>query len=334
MKLATLKSATPDGDLVVLSADLARARRVPEIAPTMQSALDRWAEVEDALRWASDALESGHAPDAFAFDPAAAMSPLPRAYLVFDASNYLRHHELMGRIFNKPVIGATFTEPFGYQSGRGVLLGPRDDIVMPKNAEMWGMDFEAEVAVVTDRVPMGTPAEQAARHIKLVMLMNDVSLRNLNLRELEKGFGLFVSKPINAFSPAAVTPDALGAAWDGDKLHLPIVSTYNGTEFGRPDAGNGMLFGFPALIAYCAQTRELGPGSIIGGGTVSNRDPAVGSSCITERRALEIAQYGEPRTEFMAFGDRIRIEAFDAEKRSVFGAIDQKVAPLQPRPAE
>lgn len=329
MKLATLKSKTPDGDLVVISADLARAQRVPEIAPTMQAALDRWAEVEGGLRKVSDALDAGRGAGAFPFDPAAAMSPLPRAYLVFDASNYLRHHELMGRIFNKPVVGSTFTEPFGYQSGRGVLLGPCDDIVMPKNAEIWGMDFEAEVAVVTDRVPMGTPVEKAAQHIKLVMLMNDVSLRHLNLRELEKGFGLFVSKPTNAFSPAAVTPDALGAAWDGDKLHLPIVSNYNGKEFGRPNAGNGMLFGFPALIAFCAQTRELGPGSIIGGGTVSNRDPAVGSSCITERRALEIAAHGEPRTEFMSFGDRVRIEAFDAQQKSIFGAIDQKVAPLR-----
>jgi fumarylacetoacetate (FAA) hydrolase len=330
MKLATLKSSTPDGDLVVLSADLKLARRVPEIAPTLQAALDRWAEVEPKLRRMAELLDAGSATGAFAFDPAAALSPLPRAYLVFDASNYLRHHELMGRIFNKPVIGATFTEPFGYQSGRGVLLGPRDDIVMPKSAELWGMDFEAEVAAVTDRVPMGTPAEKAAKHIKLVMLMNDVSLRHLNLRELEKGFGLFLSKPVAAFSPAAVTPDALGAAWDGEKLHLPIVSTYNGAEFGRPDAGKGMLFGFPQLIAYCAQTRELGPGSIVGGGTVSNRDPKVGSSCITERRALEIAQYGEPRTEFMAFGDRVRIEALDAQGRSVFGAIEQTVKPLAP----
>jgi fumarylacetoacetate (FAA) hydrolase len=161
------------------------------------------------------------------------------------------------------------------------------------------------------------------------MLMNDVSLRHLNLRELEKGFGLFVSKPANAFSPVAVTPEALGAAWDGDKLHVPVISTYNGEEFGRPNAGNGMLFGFPALVAFCAQTRELGPGSIIGGGTISNRDPAVGSSCITERRAIEIARHGEARTEFMSFGDRVRIEAFDANRKSIFGAIDQKVSPLR-----
>ncbi len=328
MKLATLKSRTPDGDLAVVSADLTRAVRVPEIAPTMQAALDRWTDVESALREMASALEAGTVAGSFAFDPTAAMSPLPRSYLVFDASNYLRHHELMGRIFNKPVVGSTFTEPFGYQSGRGVLLGPTDDIVLPRSADMWGMDFEAEVAVVTDRVPMGTSVEQAGKHIRLIMIMNDISLRHLNLRELEKGFGLFVSKPMNAFSPVAVTPDALGAAWDGDKLHLPIVSHYNGAEFGRPNAGTGMLFGFRALIAFCAQTRELGPGSIIGGGTVSNRDPAVGSSCITERRALEIARHGEAQTEFMAFGDRVRIEAFDADRRSIFGAIDQKVSPL------
>lgn len=329
MKLGTLKGPTPDGRLVVLSKDLAHAKPVPDIAPTMQSALDRWNEVAPALEKVSADLNAGRIKDAIEFETTQAASPLPRSYMVFDASNYLRHHELMGRIFNKPVVGTTFTEPFGYQSGRGVLLGPRDDIAFPAHVEMLGMDFEAEVAIVTDRVPIGTSIGHAGKHIKLIMLMNDVSLRNLNLRELEKGFGLYLSKPIAAFTPAAVTPDELGDAWDGDKLHLPVISTFNGNEFGHPNAGNGMLFGFRALVAFCSQTRELGPGSIIGGGTVSNKDPSVGSSCITERRALEIAKHGEAQTEFMTFGDRVRIEMLDAGKKSIFGAIDQKIVRLK-----
>ena len=294
----------------------------------MQSALDRWDQVEPTLKRVSDDLNAGKIRDAIAFDPRNAMSPLPRSYMVFDASNYLRHHQLMGRLFNKPVVGTTFTEPLGYQSGRGVLLGPCDDISFPASVEMLGIDFEAEVAVVTDRVPLGTSIQDMGKHIKLVTIMNDVSLRNLNLRELEKGFGLFLSKPIAGFAPAAVTPDELGAAWDGDKLHLPLISTYNGQEFGRPNAGKGVLFGFRALIAYGAQTREFCAGSIFGGGTVSNRDPSVGSSCIAERRAAETIKQGEPQTEFMSFGDRIRIEMLDAAGASVFGAIDQKLTRL------
>ena len=328
MKLGSLKSDTPDGQLVVLSRDLAFAKAVPDIAPTMQSALDRWDKVEAALMRVSDDLNAGRISDAMAFDPANALSPLPRCYMVFDASNYLRHHQLMGRIFNKPVVGTTFTEPTGYQSGRGVLLGPCEDIVFPASVEMLGIDFEAEVAVVTDRVPMGTSVQDAGRHIKLIMLMNDVSLRNLNLRELEKGFGLFLSKPIHGFSPAAVTPDELGAAWDGDMVHLPLISTYNDQEFGRPNAGKGVLFGFRALLAYGAQTREMGPGSIFAGGTVSNRDPAVGSSCIAERRASETILHGEPHTEFMSFGDRIHIEMLDEVGMSIFGAINQNLKRL------
>ena len=325
MKLGSLRSDTPDGQLVVLSRDLKHAVPVPQIAATMQSALDRWEAVEPALQRVSADLNAGKVRDAMAFDPTKALSPLPRCYMVFDASNYLRHHQLMSRIFNKPIVGATFTEPFGYQSGRGVLLGPCEDIAFPASVEMLGIDFEAEVAVVTDRVPMGTSVQDAGKHIKLVMLMNDVSLRNLNMRELEKGFGLFLSKPVHGFSPAAVTPDELGAAWDGDKLHGALVSTYNGKEFGHPDAGKGVLFGFRALVAFGAQTREIGPGSIFGGGTVSNRDPSVGSSCIAERRALEQTAHGEPQTEYMTFGDRIRIEMLDAGGASLFGAIDQKL---------
>lgn len=323
MKLGSLKSASPDGQLVVLSRDLAFAKPVPEIAATMQAALDQWADVAPRLETVSEALDAGRVKDAIAFDPKQAMSPLPRSYLVFDSSNYLRHHELMGRMFNKPVIGTTFTEPLGYQSGRGVSLGPCDDITFPASVEKLGIDFEAEVAVITDRVPMGVTATEAGRHIKLVMIMNDVSLRNLNQRELEKGFGLFLSKPINGFAPAAVTPDELGDAWDGDKLSLPIVSTYNGKEFGHPNAGTGVLFSFPELIAFGAQTREIGPGSIFGGGTVSNRDPSVGHSCIAEKRSVEIWAQREAKTEFMTFGDHIRIEMHDAAGTSIFGAIDQ-----------
>ena len=325
MKLGSLKSNTPDGQLVVLSRDLALAKPVPQIAATMQSALDRWDEVAPALEKVSADLNAGRIADAIAFDPRNALSPLPRSYMVFDASNYLRHHQLMGRIFNKPVVGTTFTEPLGYQSGRGVLLGPCEDIRFPASVEMLGIDFEAEVAVITDRVPLGTTAKEMDRHIKLIMIMNDVSLRNLNLRELEKGFGLFLSKPIAGFAPAAVTPDELGPAWDGDLVHLPLISTYNGHEFGRPNAGTGALFGFRALLAFGAQTREFAAGSIFGGGTVSNRDPAVGSSCIAERRAMETFKHGEAQTEFMSFGDRIQIEMLDANGLSIFGAIDQTV---------
>ena len=329
MKLGSIRGETPDGRLVVLSRDLSKAVPVPTIAPTMQSALDRWEAVEPELRRVSDELNAGRARDAIAFDPKLAHSPLPRSYMVFDASNYLRHHQLMSRIFNKPIVGTTFTEPFGYQSGRGVLLGPCEDIAFPASVEMLGIDFEAEVAVVTDRVPMGVTVREASKHIRLVMLMNDVSLRNLNLRELEKGFGLFLSKPVHAFSPAAVTPDELGDAWDGDKLHGAVVSTYNGREFGHPDAGKGVLFDFAALVAFGAQTREIGPGSIFGGGTISNRDPSVGSSCIAERRALEQTQHGEPQTEYMTFGDRIRIEMKDAKGASIFGAIDQQLVRMK-----
>jgi fumarylacetoacetate (FAA) hydrolase len=329
MKLGTLKSTTPDGQLVVLSRDLAYAKPVPDVAPTLQWALDRWDDVAPPLQEVSAALDAGRIRDAIAFDPKQAMAPLPRSYLVFDASNYLRHHELMGRIFNKPIVGTTFTEPLGYQSGRGVSLGPCDDIAFPASVEKLGIDFEAEVAVITDRVPMGTTVADARRHIKLVMIMNDVSLRNLNLREIEKGFGLFLSKPINGFAPAAVTPDELGAAWDGDKLSLPIVSTYNGKEFGRPNAGTGILFGFPELIAFGAQTREIGPGSIFGGGTVSNRDPAVGHSCIAEKRSVEIWTKREAETEFMTFGDHIRIEMHDADGKSIFGAIGQTLRRIE-----
>jgi fumarylacetoacetate (FAA) hydrolase len=329
MKLGTLKSTTPDGQLVVLSRDLAFAKPVPDIAPTMQSALDRWAEVAPRLEDVSKALDAGRVRDALAFDPATAMSPLPRSYLVFDASNYLRHHELMGRMFNKPIVGTTFTEPLGYQSGRGVSLGPRDDIAFPASVEKLGIDFEAEVAVITDRVPMGASVKDARKHIKLVMIMNDVSLRNLNLREIEKGFGLFLSKPINGFAPAAVTPDELGSAWDGDKVSLPIVSTYNGKVFGRPNTGVGVLFAFPELVAFGAQTREIGPGSIFGGGTVSNRDPEVGHSCIAEKRSVEIWSQREAQTEFMKFGDRIQIEMHNADGQSIFGAIDQTLTLLE-----
>jgi fumarylacetoacetate (FAA) hydrolase len=257
------------------------------------------------------------------------MSPLPRAYQWADGSAYVNHVELVRRARGATLPESFWTEPLMYQGGSDGFLGPRDDIRM--EAEDWGIDFEAEVAVVTGDVPMGTPADAAGAHIRLLMLANDVSLRNLVPGEIAKGFGFFQAKPAGAFSPVAVTPDELGDAWDGTMVHLPLLSHLNGAEFGRVDCHVDMVFDFPALIAHAARTRALGAGTIVGSGTVSNRDRGKGSSCIAERRSLEILDHGEARTPFMRFGDRVRIEMFDAAGRSIFGAIDQMVEPHRPQ---
>ncbi len=333
MKLATLSDGTRDGRLVIVSRDLARCVAVPEVARTLQAALDGWHRTAPALEALSGELNAGRLSDADPFDPAAAMAPLPRAYQWADGSAYVNHVELVRRARGATMPPEFWTDPLMYQGGSDRLLGARDDILLADEA--WGIDFEAEVAVVTGDVPMAASPVDAAAAIRLLLLVNDVSLRNLIPAELAKGFGFVQSKPASAFSPVAATPDELGAAWRDGKVHLPLVSTLNGKVFGRPDAGVDMTFAFPRLIAHLARTRELGAGSIVGSGTVSNREaggpgrPAaqggVGYSCIAEQRVVETILAGKAATPFMRFGDRIRIDMQDAAGRSVFGAIDQVV---------
>jgi fumarylacetoacetate (FAA) hydrolase len=328
MKLASLKSGGRDGTLVVVDRDLTRAVAVPEIALCLQAALDNWATCADKLRRVYDALNDGTAMQTIAFDPHAAASPLPRAYQWADGSAYLYHAELVRKARKAELPPSFYSDPLMYQGGSDRFIGPCDDIVAADEA--WGIDLEAEVAVITDDVPMGVTPEQAAAHIKLVMLVNDVSLRNLIPGELAKGFGFLQSKPASAFSPVAVTPDELGAAWDGERVHLPLISRLNDTLLGRPNAGKDMNFDFPTLIAHAARTRELGAGSIVGSGTVSNRDATVGSSCLAERRMIETIAQGQPETPFLRFGDRMRIEMLDSAGNSIFGAINQRVVKYAP----
>ncbi len=333
MKLATLDNGTRDGELVVVSRDLARCVAVPEIARTLQAALDAWSTAAPSLEAISDELDAKRMPGAVAFDPAGAMAPLPRAYQWADGSAYVNHVELVRKARGAAMPPEFWTDPLMYQGASDHMLGAGEDIVLADEA--WGIDFEAEVAVVTDDVPMGTPAADAVRHIVLMMLVNDVSLRNLIPAELAKGFGFFQSKPASAFSPVAVTPDELGVAWHDGKVHLPLISHVNGRLFGQPNAGVDMTFDFGTLIAHVAKTRELVAGSIVGSGTVSNKEdggpgrPAatggVGYACIAEQRTVETLLRGTPTTPFLRFGDRVRIDMLDGSGGSVFGAIDQKV---------
>jgi fumarylacetoacetate (FAA) hydrolase len=323
VKLASLKRGGRDGTLVVVSRDLKHCVAVPEVAATLQSALDRWPRAEPALREISARLREGGVANVEPFDPALAAAPLPRAYQWLDGSAYLYHAELVRRARKAEMPASLYSDPLMYQGASDSFIGPADDILA--GDEAWGIDFESEVAVVLDDVPMGISAAQAASHIKLVMLVNDVSLRNLIPTELAKGFGFLHGKPATAFSPVAVTPDELGAAWDGRTVHLPLLSHVNGSLFGEPNAGRDMNFDFPALIAHAARTRELEAGTILGSGTVSNRAPGVGSSCIAERRMIETIDTGAPVTRFLKFGDRVRVEMRDDKGRSIFGAIDQQV---------
>jgi fumarylacetoacetate (FAA) hydrolase len=321
MKLASLKGSR-DGTLVVVSRDLRRQMAVPEIAPTLQRALDEWRDAAPALQGVYDELNTQDvAVDAF--NPANCLSPLPRAYQWADGSAYVTHVELVRKARGADMPPSFWTDPLMYQGGSDSFIGPTDPIVAADEA--WGVDFEAEVSVITDDVPMGTDANRAERHIKLLMLVNDVSLRNLIPAELAKNFGFFQSKPASAFSPVAVTPDELGQAWDGCKVHLPLRVSLNDKPFGAPNAGVDMTFSFAQLIAHAAKTRALGAGSIVGSGTVSNKHGEAGSCCIAERRTLEQIEKGAPVTPFMKFGDRVRIEMTDAQNRSIFGAIDQEV---------
>jgi fumarylacetoacetate (FAA) hydrolase len=323
LKVGSIKTGGRDGTLVVIAADLSRAVKVPGIGATLQAALDHWDEVLPDLESTCQALNEGRMDNAFPLRFTELASPLPRAYQWADGSAYLNHAELVRRSRGAELPESLRTDPLMYQGGSDSFLGPWDPILLA--SEEWGIDFEAELAVITGDVPMGVSVEDAGKYIKLMMLVNDVSLRNLIPNELTKGFGFFHGKPSSAFSPAAVTPSGLGTAWDGRKLHLPLVSWLNGKQFGNPDAGVDMSFDFPALVAHAAKTRPLGAGTIIGSGTVSNRDRSRGSSCIAERRMIEIIEQGTPITPFMRFGDRVRIEMFGAEGHSIFGAIDQQV---------
>ncbi|MDX1974717.1 MAG: fumarylacetoacetate hydrolase family protein [Rickettsiales bacterium] len=324
MKLASLKSGR-DGNLVVVSADLKQAVSVAAIAPTLQAALDNWGHVESKLQATYEQLNQGKISNAFAFDEKTIAAPLPRAYQWLDASAYVNHVELVRKSRGVDMPASFWTDPLMYQGASDVMLGAGDDVPLPDEAH--GIDFEAEIAVITDDVPMGVTPDDAAHHIKLVVLVNDVSLRYLAMNELTKGFGFLNAKPASAFSPVAVTPQTLGNAWQDGKLHLPLVTHYNGKIFGKPNAGVDMVFNFPTLVAHAAKTRFLRAGTIIGSGTVSNKDRSVGSSCIVEKRTLEKLEKGESITPFMKFGDQVRIEMLDITGQSIFGAIDQKIIP-------
>ena len=323
MKLATLKDGSRDGQLAVVARDLKTAHIADGIAPTLQAALDDWPFIAPQLDALYAELNAGRARRPFEFDPARCMAPLPRAFQWVDASAYLNHVELVRKARGAEMPPSLHDDPLMYQGGSDDFLGPLDDIVLAH--EEWGIDFEAEVAVITGDVPMGATPDQAHGQIRLLMLANDVSLRNLIPPELAKGFGFLQSKPATAFSPVAVTPDELGDAWRGGKVHLPLRSAWNGRPVGQPDAGVDMAFNFPQLIAHLCKTRKARAGSIVGSGTVSNRDASKGYSCIAEQRCLETIEHGEPVTTFMRFGDTIRIEMLDEAGKSVFGAIEQTV---------
>ncbi|MDQ7957457.1 MAG: fumarylacetoacetate hydrolase family protein [Pseudomonadota bacterium] len=334
MKLATLQDGSRDGQLVVVSRDLTTAHYATGIAHRLQQVLDDWGFMSPQLQDLYTALNHGRTRHAFPFNPGQCMAPLPRAYQWADGSAYLNHVELVRKARNAEVPATFYTDPLMYQGGSDDFLGPTDDIVVP--SEAMGIDFEAEVAVVTGDVPMGATAEQALDGIRLVMLANDVSLRNLIPAELAKGFGFFQSKPATAFSPVAVTLDELGPAWQDGRVHLALQSTWNGRKVGLCDAGPDMTFHFGQLIAHIAKTRNVRAGSIVGSGTVSN--PGVekngrmewpkGYSCIAEKRCIETIQDGAPQTEFMKYGDTIRIEMKGLDGKSLFGAIEQEVVPV------
>jgi fumarylacetoacetate (FAA) hydrolase len=333
MKLATLKDNSRDGKLVVVSRDLSRCVEVGTVAPTLQSALDRWSAVQRDLLAISADLEAG-AMVGHPFHQHAAHSPLPRAYQWADGSAYVNHVELVRKARNAELPASFWTDPLMYQGGSDSFLAPHEPIRMTHDKE-WGIDMEAEIAVIVDDVPMGATPDQAAVAIRLIMLVNDVSLRALIPAELNKGFGFFQSKPSSAFSPVAVTPDELGGAWKDGKVHLPLLVHYNGAPFGRAHAGVDMTFNFPQLIAHAAKTRPLCAGTIIGSGTVSNKldggpgraiaAGGAGYSCIAEIRMIETIETGSAKTPFMSFGDTVRIEMMDAAGQSIFGAIDQRV---------
>jgi fumarylacetoacetate (FAA) hydrolase len=334
-----LKTGGRDGTLVVVSRNLQTCQPVPAIARTLQAALDDWENSAPRLQQVYEQLNAGSAGQAEPFDEACCHSPLPRAYQWADGSAYINHVELVRKARGAEVPPSFYTDPLMYQGGSDSFVGPRDPVAVLDEA--WGVDLEAEVAVVTGDVPMGATAAQAAHAIRLVMLVNDVSLRNLIPNELAKGFGFFQSKPASAFSPVAVTPDELGPAWRDNKVHLPLVVSLNDRPFGRPNAGDDMTFSFAQLVAHAARTRELAAGTIIGSGTVSNKqgglhgssieNGGVGYCCLAELRTYETIEQGAPATPFLRFGDTVRIEMQDADGASIFGTIEQQVVHYQGR---
>ena len=329
MKLATINDGTRDGQLAVVARDLKTAHLADGIAPTLQAALDDWGFIAPQLDDLYQLLNSGRGHRSFDFDPAKCMAPLPRAFAWVDGSAYVNHVELVRKARGAEMPASFWEDPLMYQGGSDDFIGPTDDIVL--SHEEWGIDFEAEVAVITGEVPMGSTPDQAHQQIRLLMLVNDVSLRNLIAPELAKGFGFLQSKPASSFSPVAVTPDELGDAWKGGKVHLPLRSTWNGKLVGQPHAGIDMVFNFPQLIAHLCKSRNARAGTIVGSGTVSNKDEKRGYSCIAEKRCLEMIADGIASTPFMLFGDTIRIEMLDASNKSIFGAIDQKVVQAEAR---
>ncbi len=329
MKLGSLKEGGRDGTLVVVDRALQRAVRATGIAPTLQRALEDWDNVAPRLEALSKALEEGTAADAFALDVAALASPLPRAYEFVDGSAYLPHVERVRRARGAEVPESFYTDPLMYQATSAGFLAPRDPILA--SSEDWGIDLEAEVVVVTADVPMGATPTEASAAIRLVGLVNDVSLRGLIPGELAKGFGFLQSKPRSALSPVFVTPDELGDAWRDDKLHLAMRTWINGAWFGAAEAGVDMQFSFAQLVAHVAKTRPVSAGTIVGSGTIANADTSLGASCLAEQRTVETLRDGKPTTPFLRFGDRVRIEMLDAEGRSVFGAIEQTVERLATR---
>jgi fumarylacetoacetate (FAA) hydrolase len=328
MKLASLNSTSNrDGTLCVVNKELTQAVTVEHIAETLQKALEQWTKVAGPLEEISQALNSGKVEHAFPYHESDFLSPLPRAYQWADGSAYVNHVELVRKARGAVMPDNFWTTPLMYQGGSDRFLSPTEAI--PVSDEAFGIDFEAEVAIITDDVPMGISKEKAGQHIKLIMLVNDVSLRNLIPEEVGKGFGFFQSKPASSFSPIALTPDELGDYWHDERVHLPIMSYLNGELFGQPNAGVDMVFSFADLIAHAAKTRHLAAGTIIGSGTVSNLDRSKGSSCLVEKRMLEILADGKPSTHYMRFGDTIRIEMRNPEGHSLFGAIEQTVTHYQ-----
>ena len=327
MKLGSLKAGGRDGALVVVSRDLTRAVRAGAIAPTLQAALDDWSDAAPRLNALYAELNDGSAAGAFALDMSALAAPLPRAYEFVDGSAYLPHVERVRRARGATVPESFYTDPLMYQATSAGFLGPRDPVLV--SSEEFGIDLEAEVVVVTDDVPMAVTPEQASAHIQLVGLINDVSLRGLIPGELAKGFGFLQSKPRSALSPVLVTPDELGAAWQGDKLHLPMRTWLNGKWFGEAECGVDMQFSFAQLVAHVAKTRPLTAGTIVGSGTIANQDTSKGASCLAEQRTVEKLRDGQPSTPFLKFGDRLRIDITDTAGASIFGSIEQQIVHFQ-----
>lgn len=328
MKLASLKEGGRDGTLIVVSRDLARAVRVSEIAGTMQAAVDRWTETRAPLTAIYDQLNTGEVEGSFPFDSAACAAPLPRAYAFADGSSYVQHVQLVRKARGASVPDSYWEDPLMYQAGSDSFMGANDPILVEDEA--WGIDYEAEVVGITDDVPMGIKADNAPDHYILFMLVNDVTLRNLVPAELKKEFGFFQSKPTSAFTPVAVTPDEFGDAWNGATLDLELTSHVRGALFGHPRVNVDQTFGLDRLMQHAAKTRRLTAGTLIGTGTISNVEGNVGSSCIAEVRAFETIRDGKPTTAFLGFGDRVRIEMFDRDGISIFGAIDQVVEQYKP----